>query len=46
MMKCSNQIFWPESQRRVHCHDAKLEPESVGNNQPGPLVSINMQGDF
>jgi hypothetical protein len=28
-------IFWPGSQRKVHCHTAKSE----GNNRPGPLAS-------
>jgi hypothetical protein len=38
-MECLHLIFWPETEKRVCYHVAKLEPNRDGYSRPGPLIS-------
>jgi hypothetical protein len=43
-VECPHLIFWPQSQRRVHCHTAKPDLNTVeGNSRPGPGLELARQ---
>jgi hypothetical protein len=43
-VECLHLIFWPRSQRRVHCHTAKLEPNRWVTIDWVPLLAFWLVG--